>query len=91
MSKETFDSNSEGVILESTEAKDRMYTISQAAHRLQLPITWLYQRTRKHTIPHRKMGKYIRFTESDVSAILEMCSRGPEKEKDRISQGACDQ
>jgi excisionase family DNA binding protein len=56
---------------------DRLYTISQAADSLQLPVTWLYERTRKAAIPHRKMGKYVRFTEADLSAIKEMCSRGP--------------
>ena len=88
MSKETIDSISEEVISASPEGTDRMYTISQAAHRLRMPITWLYQRTRKHSIPHHKLGKYIRFSDSDLSAILKMCSRGPEREKaDGISQG----
>ncbi|PYV42194.1 MAG: hypothetical protein DMG06_14835 [Acidobacteria bacterium] len=89
MSTARCDLNAEEVISASLGANDRMYTISQAALRLQLPITWLYQRTRKQTIPHRKLGKYIRFTESDLSTILEMCSRGPDKEKrDGILQRA---
>ena len=56
---------------------DSLYTISQAAKILQMSVTWLYERTRKASIPHRKMGKYVRFTKADLSAIKEMCSRGP--------------
>ena len=52
---------------------DQLYTISQAADFLHLSVTWLYERTRKATIPHHKMGKYIRFTESDLSAIIRRC------------------
>ena len=44
------------------------------------PRAWIYERTRKNTIPHRKLGKHIRFTDSDLSAIIRMCSRGPETE-----------
>ena len=64
---------------QSTSARlsGRMYTVSQAAEVLHLPVTWLYERTRKDAIPYRKLGKYVRFTDSDLAAILEMCSRGP--------------
>jgi excisionase family DNA binding protein len=84
MTKELLDSNSPEVIPVVQDQKDRMYSIAEAARRLNLPSTWLYQRTRKHSIPHHKLGKYIRFTDSDLSAILEMCSRGPEKEKSGV-------
>ena len=58
---------------------DRLYTVSQAAVFFHMSETWIYERTRKHAIPHRKLGKYVRFTDSDLSAIIQMCSRGPEK------------
>ena len=58
----------------------RLYTVSQAAAFLRLSQTWIYERTRKDAIPHRKMGKYIRFTDSDLSRIIQMCSRGHKEE-----------
>jgi excisionase family DNA binding protein len=58
------------------EKGGRLYTVSQAAQRLRMHETWLYERTRRKVIPHRKLGKYIRFTESDLSAIVQMCFRG---------------
>ena len=63
----------------SPQLKNRMYTVTQAAEILHLPVTWFYERTRKDAIPYRKLGKYIRFTESDLAAIIETCSRGPRK------------
>lgn len=56
--------------------RGRLYTVQEAAETLRLPATWLYERTRKDAIPHHKMGKYIRFTEEDIAAIIEMCSKG---------------
>lgn len=54
-----------------------MYTVTQAAQLLGLPITWIYERTRTSAIPHHKFGKYIRFTPSDIAEILSSFSRGP--------------
>jgi hypothetical protein len=31
---------------------------------------WLYERTRKNAIPYRRLGKYVRFSESDLEAII---------------------
>ena len=62
------------------EDRGRLYTVSQAAKRLRMHETWLYERTRRKAIPHRKLGKYIRFTDSDLSAIVQMCSRGQANE-----------
>jgi excisionase family DNA binding protein len=56
---------------------DRLCTVTQAAEILGLPTSWLYERTRKDAIPYHKLGKYIRFTASDLAEILSTCSRGP--------------
>ena len=66
--------------LPESQSNRPLYTVSQAAAILQVAEIWIYERTRKNTIPHRKLGKHIRFTDSDLSAILRMCSRGPETE-----------
>ena len=62
------------------EANGRLYTVSQAAAILHLAEAWIYERTRKKAIPHRKLGKHIRFTDSDLSAIVQMGFRGPNEE-----------
>jgi excisionase family DNA binding protein len=52
-----------------------LYTIHDAAKILRLKPTWLYERTRKNTIPYHRFGKYIRFTEADLEAIVRMSSQ----------------
>ena len=69
----------EGHLL-ANDANGRLYTVSQAAAILHLAKAWIYERTRKKAIPHRKLGKHIRFTDSDLSAIVEMGFRGPNEE-----------
>ena len=58
----------------------RLYTISEMAELLNLSPNWFYERTRKDAIPFHKLGKHIRFTESDLETILKMCSHGPRAE-----------
>jgi excisionase family DNA binding protein len=60
----------------SPPPKDRLFTVQEVAELLRLPASWLYERTRRDAIPHHKLGKYVRFTESDLSAIINMCSKG---------------
>jgi excisionase family DNA binding protein len=40
--------------------------IKQMALKLDVPVSWLYSRTRTNDIPHYKVGKYVRFDESEI-------------------------
>ena len=48
----------------------RLFTIQEAAEVLRIPISWLYERTRRNAIPCRRLGKYVRFTEEDLANII---------------------
>ena len=48
----------------------RLLTIHEAAEVLRIPISWLYERTRRNAIPFRRIGKYVRFTQEDLSQII---------------------
>ena len=48
----------------------RLFTITEAAEVLRIPISWLYERTRRNAIPCRRIGKYVRFTEGDLKEII---------------------
>lgn len=53
---------------------DRLLTVEQVAHRLQVPPSWVYGRTRSRArdrIPGFRLGKYWRFREADVVKWLE--------------------
>jgi len=45
-----------------------MLTIQQAAALLNVPVGWVYERTRKQEIPHVKLGKYVRFNRAALLA-----------------------
>jgi excisionase family DNA binding protein len=49
----------------------RLYDPDQAAALLSVPKRWLYERTSAKTIPHQRLGKFIRFTDEDLRAIIE--------------------
>ena len=42
--------------------------IKEMASKLDVPVSWLYSRTRSGQIPHFKIGKYVRF---DVDQVME--------------------
>jgi excisionase family DNA binding protein len=43
-------------------------TIDEAATLIRVPKSWLYERTRTNTIPHPKLGKYLRFDRNELLA-----------------------
>jgi excisionase family DNA binding protein len=43
-----------------------LISIREMAKKLNVPVSWLYSRTRTNDIPHYKVGKYVRFDESEV-------------------------
>ena len=48
---------------------DDLATVSQIAEFLQVPNSWVYERTRLRgieRIPHFKLGKYLRFSRCEV-------------------------
>jgi excisionase family DNA binding protein len=51
-------------------------TVEEAAERLGVTVGWIYERTRRRAIPHRKLGKFVRFTEEDLRAIVEAAAKG---------------
>ena len=40
--------------------------INEIASKLNVPVSWIYARTRTNDIPHYKVGKYVRFSESEI-------------------------
>ncbi|MEU7183226.1 MULTISPECIES: helix-turn-helix domain-containing protein [Streptomyces] len=60
---------------------------AEAARRLGIPENWL--RDRIGSLPHRKMGRYVIFSEADLKAISEMYAAHPNgAEKSKGSDGS---
>ena len=52
---------------------DELLTVEELAAILKVPKSWVYLHTRKRTkaaLPHVKVGKYLRFCETDVRKFL---------------------
>ncbi|MEV6777029.1 hypothetical protein [Streptomyces syringium] len=59
------------------EADTRLHVdYTEAARRLGIPELWLRQRI--SALPHRKLGKWVRFTRADLELISEMHSIHPD-------------
>lgn len=51
-----------------------LLTIKEMADKLRVPVSWIYARTRlktEDTIPHMRVGKYLRFEEAKVMQWLQ--------------------
>jgi excisionase family DNA binding protein len=57
---------------------EQLLTVTEVASNLRVPVTWVYERTRRSgsdQIPHFKLGKYLRFHWSAVQKWLENMKR----------------
>ena len=73
----TVNHNQIAVLSSQPATVDRLFlTVEEAAQRLGVTAGWIYERTRRKAIPHRKLGKFVRFTEEDLRAIVEAAAKG---------------
>ncbi|MFX0201143.1 MAG: helix-turn-helix domain-containing protein [Candidatus Hodarchaeota archaeon] len=50
--------------------------IEEVAKILNVPRSWVYERTRRGEIPHFKLGKYLRFDAQAIEKFVEKMRRG---------------
>lgn len=48
-----------------------LFTTQEAASKLGMKPSWLYERTRRNAVPCRRLGKYVRFSDADLLAIMD--------------------
>lgn len=61
-------------ITENTRESGQLLTVAQVADLLQVPVSWVYEHTRptcRSPLPRMKVGKYLRFLASDITAYVE--------------------
>ncbi len=75
---ERFHSCLAGSTNEATGGKERreshLLTVQDVADLLQVPVSWVYEHTRPqcaNPLPCMKVGKYLRFLSTDITAYLE--------------------
>ncbi len=52
----------------------KLLGVNEMAEKLDVPVSWLYSRTRTNEIPHYKVGKYRKFDEIEVFEWLKLQS-----------------
>ena len=53
---------------------EALLTVQEVAEILNVPVSWVYDRTRKRgaaRLPHFKLGKYLRFEEQTIREFLD--------------------
>ena len=61
------------------QTDDELLTVEEVAQLLKVPTSWVYERCRasaQDPLPHIKLGKYLRFRNSDLLLYLEKLRRG---------------
>lgn len=47
-----------------------LFTFTEAAQMTALPETWLRKAVSARVIPHRRIGKHVRFAQADLDALI---------------------
>jgi excisionase family DNA binding protein len=58
---------------EEAGENSRLLTVREVADLLKVPVSWVYERTRRKNggqLPHLKLGKYLRFEESSLTEFI---------------------
>lgn len=58
-----------------------LLTADQAALLLGVPESWVREHARLGDLPHRRIGKHLRFTEDDIAAYIAASAHGPQPVK----------
>jgi excisionase family DNA binding protein len=65
-------------VVPNPEIAEELLTVSEVAAALKVPVSWVYERTRRSgtdQIPHFKLGKYLRFRWPAVRQWLESLTK----------------
>ena len=59
---------------------EKLITVEELAAKLNVPVSWVYQRTRRGTkaIPFIKVGKHIRF---DIDEVIEFLRKNSQEQE----------
>lgn len=63
----------------------RLIDVRELSRILNVPVSWLYERTRKGAIPSIRVGKYVRFNLQEVLAFFRAKSPDGNPLKDAVS------
>ncbi len=56
---------------------DTLLTAEEVAALLQVTCSWVYAETRRHRIPHLRLGRYVRYRRGALESWMEDIERCP--------------
>lgn len=65
-------------LLAKVPAEDPLMTIEEAANHLGVTVGWLYKRTGLGEVPHRKLGRFLRFSQRELDQWVDREGRMPQ-------------
>lgn len=63
----------------SARTDEELLTVEEVSRLLKVPVSWVYEQCRvgaRHPLPHLKLGKYLRFSKSDLRDYMDARKRG---------------
>jgi len=54
-----------------------LYTIAEAAQKLNVPMTWIRDKVTARAVPHTRLGRHVRFTDNHLADIIAAGYRAP--------------
>ncbi len=70
---------------ETVSSPAKLIDVRELAQQLNVPVSWLYERTRTGAIPCIRLGKYIRFNPQEVLAFFRSKSADGNGTQDAVS------
>ncbi len=55
---------------------DRLLVAAEVAELLQVTTAWVYAETRRHRLPHVRLGRYVRYRRSAIEHFLTQMEAG---------------
>jgi excisionase family DNA binding protein len=56
---------------------DKLLTADDVAELMRVTRAWVYAETRRNALPHRRLGRYVRYRRSAIEAWMRTIERGP--------------
>ena len=66
---------------------DQLHTVAEAAEILRVRESWLKTKAAARQIPCTFVGKHLRFSDSDITGIMQAGARQPVTERQRRPRG----
>jgi excisionase family DNA binding protein len=58
---------------------DRLLTVHDVAHRLAVPVSWVYAAAEQGRLPSLRIGRYVRFRPDEIEQYIEGQRRGVDR------------